>query len=952
MHITRVKPLYYRTLKLCLVPLVLAACEGASPTSGGNATFSIGGDVSGLDGSLVIQNNASDTLVISSASDFKFTGKLAQQAHYAVQIFSAPQQQTCTLSNASGTVQSEDVTNIQIMCVDNIRSLSGTISVSTQTMVDSDVNNPDAPYASNDNVASAQILVNPVSLGGYASAQGTGLTRDRFGLSADYADYYGVTLNAGQSLTLTVSDYDAANPAATDLDLLLYNASGNTLIDSAEGTGATHNIIVNDSNTFIVMVSAVSGYSNYTLTIGSGATAASTLDLNLSSEFIPGEIIVQYHDQNISTATQKTSHIKSLGMELKSGRENRSMLFNMNTGQRKQLLTNLGVNQHVLKQIEHTAQSAVQAKRETMHAIKALRKRSDIRSADLNYVRKKFATPNDTQYNKQWHYSAINLPQAWNISTGSSAVIVAVIDTGVFMTHPDLTANLTNTGYDFISSTGISNDGNGIDNNPDDPGDSTILGQSSWHGTHVAGTIAASSNNDLGVAGVAWTTRIMPLRVLGAGGGSSYDVMQAVRYAAQLTNDSGTVPAQKADIMNLSLGGAGSSQMEQDTVTAARNAGVIIIAAAGNSNSNQLFYPASYTGVVSVSAVNYNSNKAYYSNYGSSVDIAAPGGDMRFDLNSDGLADGVLSTLVSDSSGTRQPTYGVYHGTSMAAPHVAGVAALMSAVRKNNGSTLTPAEFDALIASGNITTDIGISGRDDLYGYGLIDAFEAVQAVAETAPTSLQVNPDALNFGVVANNSPLEITVSKYGTGNISVSSITSNADWLTQSANSVDGSGLGTYHINVARNNLPYGIYTGTLTFNSASSSINLNVTVQLDAATSASGNAGTLYVALLDPVHHNTRHMVEVNADNGVYYYNFSNIPPGNYRTIASTDMDNDYTLCDTGEACGSYSGNAQSSGVMTVSEDISGIDFSVEFDAGINVLSTTNMTLGRSRLFEDNK
>lgn len=941
MHTSRFIHLYIRPILASLLPVVLAACGGASPSTGVDAAFSVGGDVSGLDGSIVIQNNASDTLTIRSAGDFRFTGKLAQGTPYAVQILTAPPQQSCTLNNARGTVQSSDVTNIHISCVSHIHSLSGNISVSTQTMVDGDVNNPDAPYTSNDTVAQAQILVNPVSLGGFASAQGTGLASDRFGLSADYADYYGVTLNAGQSVTLTVSDYDSTNPAATDLDLLLYDASGNTLIDSAEGTGATHSVSVNSSNTYIVVVSAVSGYSNYTLNTGSGAAAASALDLNLSSEFIPGEIIVQYRDQNIATATQKTTNIKSLGMQLKAGRENRSLLFNMNSGQRKQLLENLGVKPHVLQQITHTAQPDVQAKRETMHAIKALRKRSDIRSADLNYVRRVFTTPNDTHYAKQWHYSLINLPQAWNVNTGSASVIVAVIDTGVFMTHPDLTANLTSTGYDFVSSTGMSNDGNGIDNNPDDPGDSTMLGQSSWHGTHVAGTIAAASNNNLGVAGVTWSTRIMPLRALGVGGGSSYDVMQAVRYAAQLANDSGTVPAQKADIINLSLGGPGSSQAEQDAFSAARNAGVIIIAAAGNNNSNQLFYPASYTGVVSVSAVDYNRNRAYYSNYGSTVDIAAPGGDVRYDDNNDGMADGVLSTLVNDSSGTRQPAYGVYQGTSMAAPHIAGVAALMSAVRKNNGSTLTPAEFDAFIASGNITTDTGSSGRDDMYGYGLIDADRAVQAVAQVAPTTLQVNPDALGFGVVTNNSTLEITVGKFGNGSIRVDSIISSADWLTHAAISVDSSGLGTYQVSVARGSLPDGIYTGTLTFNTASSSVNLHVTVQFGTTISAPGNAGTLYVALLDPVYHNTLHMVEVNADNGIYQYTFSNIPPGNYRVYAGSDMDNDYTICDSGEACGAYTGYAQGSGVVTVSQDISGIDFSVAFDADMGVLSPAGIS-----------
>jgi serine protease len=183
----------------------------------------------------------------------------------------------------------------------------------------------------------------------------------------------------------------------------------------------------------------------------------------------------------------------------------------------------------------------------------------------------------------------------------------------------------------------------------EDPGDLAFGQRSSFHGTHVAGTIGAATNNGGGVAGVAWGVTLVPLRVLGLGGGTSYDVLQAVRYAAGLANDSGT--SHPVDVINLSLGGGGFSSTEQSVYTQARNAGVIVVAAAGNDDSSQLFYPASYAGVVSVSAVDLRLLKAPYSSFGAAVDVAAPGGDTSIDRNGDGYGDGVLSTLFDELAG-------------------------------------------------------------------------------------------------------------------------------------------------------------------------------------------------------------------------------------------------------------------------------------------------------------
>ena len=425
----------------------------------------------------------------------------------------------------------------------------------------------------------------------------------------------------------------------------------------------------------------------------------------------------------------------------------------------------------------------------TLDTIRRLSRDPDVAYAEPNFIRQAMRTPNDPEFPTQWHYRLINLPDAWDITTGSDQVIVAVIDTGVLVNHPDLNARLI-AGFDFVSDPVRGNDNDGIDADANDPGDDPDQLSSSFHGTHVAGTIGAATNNGTGVAGVTWQTRIMPLRVLGVRGrGTAADIAQAIRYAAGLSNASGSLPARRANVINLSLGGEGRSQTEQDAILAARNQGVIVVAAAGNDNSSAFVSPASLDGVISVAAVDLNSAKAAYSNFGSGIDVAAPGGNSNADLNSDRRPDGVLSTLGAESPNMPLAfTYQFYNGTSMAAPHVAGVIALMLAVNPN----LTPTDIDQLLAGTHprttkrITRDLGVEGRDDIFGHGLIDAAAAVAAAREIpggqGPTPggsiLAVSTGALNFDNFLNRIAFEI--SNAGSGTLTITSITANVPWLT----------------------------------------------------------------------------------------------------------------------------------------------------------------------------
>jgi serine protease len=345
-------------------------------------------------------------------------------------------------------------------------------------------------------------------------------------------------------------------------------------------------------------------------------------------------------------------------------------------------------------------------------------------------LNKPLATPNDTEYTKQWDLfettAGMNVPGAWDVATGSG-VTVAVIDTG-YVTHSDLGANIV-AGYDFIADTAVAGDGNGRDSNPADPGDWTAAGEcqagdpastSSWHGTHVAGTIAAVTNNSKGIAGIAHGAKVSPLRVLGKCGGYDSDIIDAITWASGGTVSGVPANTNVAKVINMSLGGGGAcSTATQSAINAAVNRGTTVVVAAGNSNANAANYsPASCNNVISVAASDRQGNRSYYSNFGSVVDIAAPGGETNSVASS-----GILSTLNSGTQGPSSESYDYYQGTSMAAPHVAGLAALM----KSANAALTPAQIESAIKTNSRALPGTCSGG---CGAGLADAAKTVQAVS------------------------------------------------------------------------------------------------------------------------------------------------------------------------------------------------------------------------------
>lgn len=795
-------------------------------------------------------------------------------------------------------------------------SISGTISASEFLRVDGDVNDVSSQFSPNNTRLQAQSLPNPVRLIGFASTVGTLGTGDRFAVNPDPLDYYIADLVAGQSIGLQVADFDPANPSRNDIDLYLLDMAGSVLLSSESNT-ETEGLTVPADGTYMVLVEATSGISKYVLTIGNNASNSNSQ----SVDFVPNQVIVKFSDS--ATPDSTTASLihdeyeaqlqqapgQALGLvKTRSAKANRRLQERLqNSGKALRRLRTYAADYQ-----ESYAELEADERYATLKLLKQLRRRKDVEIAEPNYRVRSHLEPNDSLYPRQrWHYNQVNLPAAWEMETGITfpdpAVYVAVIDTGVLRSHPDLGANVLNSGYDFISDPARANDGNGIDPDPTDPGDQGLPdGRGSYHGTHVAGTVAALSNNGRGVSGVSWGAWIMPLRALGVGGGTTYDITQAVLYAARLNNASGTLPPRRADIINMSLGCSNCySQSLQDAITAARSAGVIVVASAGNNNSPAANYPAAYSGVVAVAAVDSIGNKANYSNFGSHIDIAAPGGDSA-DRNGDGHADLVISTWGDDSGGSISHVYAGSEGTSMAAPHVAGIAALMKATYP----AMTPAEFDAAIASGSISNDVLSSGFgwDNETGHGIIDARKAVEYAINLAggvvPGSVVATPNAIDVASVVVWANLNLAPA--GSNPPQVTLVSVDQTWGTISETSVDGDGYGNYRLSIDRTGLTPAIYDATITVDlSDGRQLEIPVLMSVHSGTSSYGYAGYQYVLLVDNETGNIRYQTSLDeSPPGEYRFEFNGVvAPGSYLLFSGSDIDNNLLICQSGETCAAY-------------------------------------------------
>ncbi len=490
-------------------------------------------------------------------------------------------------------------------------------------------------------------------------------------------------------------------------------------------------------HTFFIFALLISVFGIAIPTLAQGPTAAQG-----EHEFVAGEILVKFKpDVSLQDTGQKVAKVSGLVV---------------------QVVPAIGTLRVKVPEGQEQA------------AIDKLKDNPDVEYVELNHMVYALGTPNDPFYSSsQWGMPKINLPTAWDITEGDSSVIVAVLDTGIDLDHPDFSctvpggANKLTSGWDYAY-----NDGN-----PDDD---------HGHGSHAAGIVGACTNNSIGVAGTAPNTRLMPVQVLNSSGDGSYaDVASGVTYAVN----------NGAKIINLSLGGSSNNSTMANAIQYAYDNGVLIVAASGNSGTQSILYPAAYNTVMAVGSTTSSDARSWFSNYGSNLDVVAPGSS-------------IYSTVLN--------SYGYKSGTSMATPYTAGLAALIWSVAPD----LTHNEVRQIIQS--TAKDLGDPGQDIYFGYGRIDAQNALETLLsslELQDISGQTLVSPINFladdqpGFLPSEKMLQVATLSPNAITWTVT-ISPNVSWLSispPSAGLVSASVSDNFTL-VATRPVTYGTYTTIL--------------------------------------------------------------------------------------------------------------------------------------------
>lgn len=792
--------------------------------------------------------------------------------------------------------------------------VSGNVLVSGVMQIDSDTNDlnstaANGTRASNNSIATAQQLYAPFVLGGYVTLQGLGQS-GAVRTEGDTRDMFRVALRGGQIVSLQIA---ARTPTDGDLDLYLYRASDQVLVRSSATTSRLESIVVPATGDYVVEVRAFAGSSRYLLEVADSAGGAS---LASAAEGVEPELVV---DEAIVVprtriATQPSSGLArtpagalTVGdvstpgavetLDVVASRSNGALLVKLGDAAAAAQRKRKGGSTDPLAEGTRYESSEQEQRLRTMLRIKELARDPAVLSAEPNYRARITAVPGGSGYARQrWHYDMLRAPAAWDVTTGGSNVTIAIVDSGV-SAHPDLAPNLL-AGYDFVSS-GAQGDDDGRDADASDPGvysnsDRSETARRYSHGTHVAGTAAARFSGASKVTGVAGASRILPVRVLDTeGAGTTWDIADGIRYAAGLGTP--TV-ARKADVINLSLRGVGSCpQSIQSAINEARAAGATIVASAGNDGRPTLGWPANCDGVIAVGAVTPRKDLASYSNYGSQLDLVAPGGSGT------GAAGEDIYSSDLERIGTGGPTYieRAIAGTSMAAPHVSGVIALMKQMKPD----LTPAQVDNLLNNGSMTDDLGVVNKDQFFGHGLANAYKAVVNANSSAADSaarIYSSVSTLNFGDAYTTWDVYITVVGLETVFVGASSSQS---WIAIGSPTVVDSRTLKYTVTVNRSSLADGFYDGSIVFTPSTGPV-VTVGVSLSKrSASVTGRLGYQYALLIDAVSLATKHQVAGPVAGAETPFNFGNVSAGRYFLIAGSDLDNDGFICGAAEACAYY-------------------------------------------------
>ena len=645
-----------------------------------------------------------------------------------------------------------------------------------------------------------------------------------------------------------------------------------------------------------------------TVRIAGTATQAARPQPAATPEFVPGEVLVTFKT-DLSARSLSSLSVGGLAMRaVRASSLERTSLYRSDT---------------------------VRSQAATLALVAQLKSRPDVAWAEPNQILRATATPNDAFFNKQWHLNAINLPQAWDLETGSSnPVTVAVVDTGLLLNHPDIQGKFL-PGYDFISSSQQSNDGNGRDPNPDDPGD-TPGGQGSYHGSHVAGTIAAATDNGAGIAGVSWGAKILPVRVLGVDGGSTSDIIDGILWAAGVQVAGVPTNPNPAQIINLSLGGSGlceagsTLQRTFDQVNAKK---VIVVVAAGNENVEAAdTIPASCSGVITVGATNKAGSRAPYSNFGPRVDVMGPGGQSTASSSDDE----VLSLDKQDGPGGGFG-YGYKQGTSMATPHVAGVLALLKSKDPslNFSRALSILKRTARPLTATQCTGAGTGKEPIDCGAGLIDAFAALNALNTNPDFSLTLKPSSV---IAVRGQTVQIQVAQSNLGAVSAASLQLFGT-TAKLTGSISGSSIS---LSLA-NDIPFGTYAlkvqGTANGLTRDASLSLNV-IDVNAPPSVQDDVNGTFMLFCYYVNKGC----DTAKSDGLFIeksgtsspYASPELPDGDYVVIAWKDVDGSKKIS-KGDLLGGYFGGAD---LGVIRPPVSAITVDLEVVQSVTEASSSKM------------
>ncbi|MFZ2649793.1 MAG: S8 family serine peptidase [Burkholderiaceae bacterium] len=853
-------------------------------------------------------------------------------------------------------------------------SLSGSISIAPTAAVDSDSNDviqlAQGGYKANNDPGNAQTIVSPVLLVGTVNKPGTGPVGNNRTLG-DSEDWFKVDLVAGQVVELEF----AADPAQSDVDL--HVISTDTLhTGTSDGVNTRFECVrVTVSTSYFIVVNAFSNASIYNLHIGAPGSAGNCAVSANSARAVPDQLLAKARRIDAAQAPLVAARLKSAGvsganlatdsvatpvphlLHLASGAAERAagLLALSATGAGKTAaLPALGA------QAQNALPDPLLQRIELLKYAKRLQATGAFEYVQPNWIDERTALvgtfpPNDLKYPLQrWHYEQINLPSAMSRITALSSQpaqrpLVAVIDDGVVLNHPDFIGQLFSNGRAFISTT-TAGDGNLAS------GDNTATraDQPVFHGTHVAGTVGAATFDGVGGAGTAPMALILPLRVFPPkGGAAQVDTINAMLYAARLANNSGTLPARRADVINMSLGSDRACDSAYlDAIAQVRAAGVIVVVAAGNSGHNPtsraaVGTPANCSGAIAVSALDARKGITPYSNTGAQIAVAAPGGDSGQSTTGTGVPDEVYSDLAAfDANGVRQAAFGGMQGTSMAAPHVAGVMALMRYVNPN----LTVNQVDTLLAAGSLTDDLGAAGRDIDFGFGLINARKAVDAALQAAgnptlPPAGQVvaTPSSIDFGSFQTSAALDLEANATNNTETVVSVVSDNAAVTVTPGTPFNATtGLGRRTVNVNRAALAPGSIFPKLTVTLAPArtlTVQLSVTQPAGGATTSTADYGPIYVLLVNPDTQAVVTTVVAQRAGGQYTWSSSGYTLPRVSIIAGGDLDNDDVVCQRGEPCGAFPVLAPGGdlSVIELSGNRSDLGFQVAPLSGMSALST---------------